>query len=105
MSKKNVVITGANGGIGFELTKKFLADGCIVVALDKDLDKLLTLSSDNRLYMYEVELAQYAVLSKIFSDLLCSVIKEGVDVLILACGVFEQGTSSLSLGSLWIPGA
>lgn len=57
---ETVVITGAGGGIGLELVKIYLSQGCRVAALDIRVDELSKLALDKtngRLRSYEVDVS------------------------------------------------
>ena len=40
LKNKNVLITGANGSIGYEITTKFLLAGAKCVCVDKNFEEL-----------------------------------------------------------------
>ena len=50
MSDVVVLITGANRGIGFELTRQYLINGCIVIATCRDKSRAVELTSLNDKY-------------------------------------------------------
>lgn len=57
----NIIITGANQGIGYYMTEKLLADGNRVSVLDIETDNLANLKKqyDNNLTYYKIDLRNY----------------------------------------------
>ncbi len=44
---KNIIITGGNEGIGYEMVRQFIRDGCRVAVLDVHISNLTQLATDN----------------------------------------------------------
>jgi NAD(P)-dependent dehydrogenase (short-subunit alcohol dehydrogenase family) len=89
-TSKVACITGANSGIGLELTKRLLAEGWHIIALNRSEfpDHELSIQQairQNRLQLYRVDLRDFAqlkvVLQRIVADL------EAVDVLFNNAGI------------------
>ncbi len=78
----NIVITGAGKGIGYALTEAFLKDGHRVMAISRNIDKLLRLKNKN-LYSFSFDLQQrdYTLLIDKLKDTF-----QGVDILINNAG-------------------
>lgn len=68
-----IIITGANGGLGFELTKLFLYEQKIVVAVDVKQDKLKRLAkTTNKLLVCSLDISrqhEYVKLTKMLTKL------------------------------------
>lgn len=52
---KNIVVTGASSGIGLALIKKFIEEGCRVVAAARTIGKITL--SDPKLYLYSCDVS------------------------------------------------
>ena len=48
---KNIVLTGCNSGIGLEVLKLLITGGNNILCVDKDIDVLSTLKSENLIVM------------------------------------------------------
>jgi uncharacterized protein len=70
---KNIVITGASGGIGERMALKCAEAGANVVLLARNLDKLLTLKENieindyGRAWAYQLDVSQYDAIPPLFS--------------------------------------
>lgn len=93
---KNVVITGANGGLGAAILKDFLEEGATVISLIRNAEKIKILYSElsmlgyaeDRLHYYECDL-----LDKNSIDLQISSIHEKfkkIDVLVNCAGATDE---------------
>ena len=49
MDKKVCIVTGASGGIGIKIVRKFLEEGCFVVMTDLDAERLSSKAEENGL--------------------------------------------------------
>ena len=49
MDKKVCIVTGASGGIGIKIVRKFLEEGCFVVMTDLDAERLSLKAEENGL--------------------------------------------------------
>lgn len=73
-SDRNIIITGANSGIGFEATKSFVAKGATVIMACRDHDRaksakdnILASNPDASLYIHELDLADISSIQS-FAD-------------------------------------
>ncbi|MCP3738583.1 SDR family NAD(P)-dependent oxidoreductase [Rossellomorea sp. BNER] len=93
---KNIVITGASGGIGERMALKCAEAGANVVLLARNLDKLLTLKENieindyGRAWAYQLDVSQYDAIPPLFS-----IIKKEIgpiDILInnAGYGIFDE---------------
>lgn len=64
----NVLVTGANRGIGFAITKKLLDEGHQVIAISRSIDNLIEIKQTN-LVVYEADLVDFAQIDKVLEDL------------------------------------
>lgn len=93
------IITGANRGIGFELTKKLSEDKSnVVVATTRSMDRADQLRSLKRENIEIIQLDVSDSLIKVKESLgkLKVLADSGVDVFILNAGIFLNGTGSSS---------
>lgn len=65
LENKNIIVTGASSGIGFELVKAFLSKGCKVVAASRTINKNL-LGLEN-LYIFQGDLSKPEEIDKLFT--------------------------------------
>lgn len=65
LSGKNVVITGASSGIGLELLKLFLEEGCRIVAAARSINKI-TLTNPN-LFLYCCDISSQEGVDSLFT--------------------------------------
>lgn len=94
---KNVMITGANGGIGFSLTKALLDLNHSVVAIDKKIDKLVGIQHNyENLKIKKIDLVNFNELEEKFHPKNNNTLDLGIDLLILSSGIIQSGTSNLS---------
>ncbi|KAL1138421.1 hypothetical protein AAG570_008485 [Ranatra chinensis] len=95
------VVTGANSGIGCAITKRLLERGMNVVAMDKNIDKLLAMMDDSRgtlegkLHPLSVDLCDDEAVREAFQS--AEDMLNGIDVLVNNAGV--SGRCSLLDGS------
>ena len=47
MHMKNVIVTGASRGIGFELIQLFAKNGCNVLAISRNIEPITSLQMEN----------------------------------------------------------
>ncbi|XP_050524294.1 dehydrogenase/reductase SDR family member 11-like [Daktulosphaira vitifoliae] len=90
---KVAMVTGANGGIGMEVTRKFLTLDLIVVAVDKNCDQLMALKDElktTNLHPLNVDLCHEEEIIRAFQWIDDTF--EGVDVLVNNAGIGGQGT-------------
>lgn len=76
---RTVLITGANRGIGFAITKLLLEKGYQVVALSRSTENLAKMRSD-KLLVYQVDLINLSKVDEVLNDL--EKRKISIDVLI-----------------------
>jgi NAD(P)-dependent dehydrogenase (short-subunit alcohol dehydrogenase family) len=89
-SPKVACITGANSGIGLELTKRLLAEGWHIIALNRSPfpDHELSIQQairHNRLQLYRVDLRDFGQLKAVLRRIIADV--EAVDVLFNNAGI------------------
>ena len=91
----NILITGANRGIGLELTRQFAADGWQVLACTRNpaaASNLLALQHEfGSIRVYELDVTNYELLDALASQL------QGVaiDVLVNDAGMLEPNAQNL----------
>lgn len=98
MSILTVLITGANRGIGFELTKQYLAKGCKVIATCRDVNrasKLLALGQKygDKLALQSMDICLPEKILQLSAKLALS--KTHIDVLISNAGYLDRENSSI----------
>lgn len=86
---RTVLITGANRGIGFAITKLLLEKGYQVVALSRSTENLAKMRSD-KLLVYQVDLINLSKVDEVLNDL--EKRKISIDVLInnAGKGIFKE---------------
>lgn len=86
---QNILITGANKGIGFCLTTELLNAGYSVIAISKNIDRLTTIKS-NRLKILQADLQNYDDVT----NLICTLQEANIEVHVLinnaGIGIFDQ---------------
>lgn len=92
---KTILITGANRGIGLELTKQYAVDGWRVLACCRDphqsdaLNKL-AVQHPELIKVYALDVANHAQIERLAQTL----VKESVDILINNAGIYPKSDSS-----------
>ncbi len=84
---RQILITGAGSGIGLACVQHFLAKGERVLALDKDIDRLLALQDEKSLRVAQLDLCDKAAIYAFFAKL--DEAAEVPDALINAAGIRE----------------
>lgn len=64
----NVLVTGANRGIGYAITKRLLSEGYQVIAISRSTNNLSDIQQPN-LIVYEVNLLDIAQIDRVLEDL------------------------------------
>jgi NAD(P)-dependent dehydrogenase (short-subunit alcohol dehydrogenase family) len=87
MKKLNVVITGANSGIGLETTMKYLSLGHHVFAISRNVNVLTNLCSEypESLHVHRCDVSKNAHLEIFYKEMLNQNIK--IDVLVANAGI------------------
>ncbi|WP_409297933.1 SDR family NAD(P)-dependent oxidoreductase [Peribacillus sp. SCS-26] len=93
---KNIVITGASGGIGREIALKSAERGANVILMARSLDKLEALSGEIKArygvgtYVYQLDVADTSSVEKVFPQILAGT--GGIDILVnnAGFGVFKD---------------
>lgn len=96
LSGKNIIITGASGGIGAEIARLCAERGANLVLLARSLDKLESLKSELQerfqinVYVYQLDVSKPEKVKEVFSRIL-EAIKE-VDILVnnAGFGIFRE---------------
>lgn len=91
----NILITGANRGIGYAITKKLLSRGHRVIGLSRTIHNLLEIQSVD-LIVYEVDLLDINQINKVLEDLNERKIVVNVIINNAGKGLFK-GIESISL--------
>ncbi len=88
---KQILVTGANRGLGFEFVKQYLVDGNYVIALSRKPEILQSLKDQlpDRLKILSVDLTDFETLEKCATELQ----GERIDILINNAGVFGEEQS------------
>jgi len=98
MSQPTILITGANRGIGLELTRQFAADGWRVLACCRDpsgAESLRALAADNdAVRIHALDVTDYARMRALAAELA----RESIDVLLSNAGVY--GPRGLGFGDV-----
>ena len=88
----NILITGANRGIGLELSRQFAADGWQVLACARNPDQAAELTSLRDRYpsirIFELDVTNYEQVDGLAEQL----VNENIDVLVNNAGVLFPGT-------------
>lgn len=87
MKKKNIMITGANSGIGFAAVKQFLAEGFRVVGVDIQTNKMSEFIVNSDFYMEKADLSDVQQAESLMPKLEQSQLIP--DILINAAGIRE----------------
>lgn len=87
MKKLNVVITGANSGIGLETTIKYLSLGHHVFAVSRNVNVLTNLSNEypESLYIHRFDVSKKAQLETLYKEMRNQNIK--IDILVANAGI------------------
>ena len=86
LKNKKILITGATGGIGYSLVKKFYELGSIVLATGTNLDKLNKLKEEfKNIKIKSFKLDHHQEIEKFIDS--CHVELDGIDVLINNAGI------------------
>jgi 3-oxoacyl-[acyl-carrier protein] reductase len=86
LKNKKVIITGATGGIGYSLVKKFVNSGSIVLASGTNETKLNTLKSDfNSIIIEKFKLDEHQKIESFIET--CNEKLGGLDILINNAGI------------------
>lgn len=87
MNQLNVLITGANSGIGLETTKKYLSLGHRVFAVSRSADVLESLLTEypDALHIYRCDISDVCKLSNVYNAV--ASIKLKIDILVANAGV------------------
>lgn len=88
------LVTGANSGVGFELTKRLLGDGWNVIALIRspfstDEPLIMRTRADNRLRVYQADLSDFGSLKHALQEI--NAREEQIDVLFNNAGAAVNG--------------
>ena len=95
----NILITGANRGIGLQLTRQTLADGNSVWATARnpskatELQKLKELNG-SKLNIYELEVSEEESVKKLFNQIKSENVE--FDVILSNAGIFHRGDDKIS---------
>lgn len=87
---KRVLVTGGSSGIGFEITKEFLAEGAEVMITGRSkerLEKVKQQLSDSRLKIIEWDVSDVVTLSTKFKDVISEMGQ--IDIFINNAGIYE----------------
>ena len=86
LKNKKILITGATGGIGYSLVKKFTELGCIVLATGTNLDKLDNLKKNFKgVITKQFKLEEHSKIQEFIDT--CTLELQGIDVLINNAGI------------------
>jgi 3-oxoacyl-[acyl-carrier protein] reductase len=96
LENKICIVTGGAGGIGFAIANHLLAKKAIVIILDKDLDKLNSLSKHSNLYTYKCDVTNESEIEKTILEI--SNKFEKIDVLVNNVGILYSAPL-ISLGT------
>ena len=80
---KNILITGANSGVGLAATKFFASKGHNLICISKNDSNLSKINSDNFEY-FKVDISNLTTLKNVFSKI------NKIDVLINCAAIFES---------------
>ena len=73
LKNKNVLITGADGSIGYEITSKFLSAGANCICIDKNLKNLKKLSTKEKytsqITLIKVDLRKESSIKNLFKKI------------------------------------
>ncbi len=87
MKKKNIMITGANSGIGFSAVKQFLTEGFRVVGVDIQTNKMSEFIVNSEFHMEKADLSDVQQAESLMPKLEQSRLIP--DILINAAGIRE----------------
>ena len=86
LKNKKILITGATGGIGHSLVKKFSDLGCVILATGTNQDKLDKLKTEfKNIYTKQFKLDEHSKIEEFISN--CYKDLDGLDVLINNAGI------------------
>ena len=92
LKNKKILITGATGGIGYSLVKKFHALGSAVLATGTNIDKLKKLKEEfTNIKTKPFKLDQHQEIEKFIDS--CHAELDGIDVLINNAGITSDNLS------------
>lgn len=101
LTGKTALITGATGGIGRQIAKKFHAQGARLALTDMNMDRLQALKAElgDRVYVYTANLTE----SQSVSDLVKTVEAElgQIDILVNNAGMTKDGLSVRMSDEQW----
>jgi len=80
---KNILITGANSGVGLAATKFFASKGHNLICISKNDSNLSKINSDNFEY-FKVDISNLTTLKNVFSKI------NKIDILINCAAIFES---------------
>lgn len=58
MESQTIIITGANSGIGFDLTKRLAEKHSKLILIDKNIERIKILANNDRIKVFEFDLSQ-----------------------------------------------
>lgn len=87
MQQLNVVITGANSGIGLQTTKKYLSLGHQVLAVSRNTEQLEQLQAKypSNLHIYKCDVSHIKSLAKVYKAIIST--HSTIDILIANAGI------------------
>ena len=92
LKNKKVLITGATGGIGNELVKKFTELNCKILATGTNLEKLNNLKNNfPQIITKQFKLDQHSKIEKFIEE--CNFELDGLDILINNAGITKDNIS------------
>ena len=88
--QKIIIVTGASSGIGLEITKRFIANGCIVHGIARNPTKLEKMSSllGVNFYGHAVDISESSALCATFETI--KKITPSIDILINNASIFKS---------------
>jgi len=84
---KTILITGANGGVGYAMCEYFLYLGCNVIGMSRSASKLQTLYHFDRFSFYKLDIRENDDILQVVNEILAFTT---IDVLINSAAVFES---------------
>ena len=90
LSNKNILITGASSGIGYELAKQFAHENCNLILLARRKEILDSLSQElrtnkNTILTYQCDIRNKQEVQNVFSDIRSKI--DLIDIAILNSGI------------------
>lgn len=90
LKDKIAFVTGASSGIGLEITKSLAKEGCVVIMVARDYDKLKRASKEigSKVFPFSADVSDYSQIKDVVKKTLSEFNR--IDILVNNAGMYEQ---------------